>query len=238
MRGRWHGTYTAWTCNSQLATAESPTATQRPKRALRRPYSSTPLFVASRLRPRCLEPTDDRNGVLRLWPDGVVRVDICRPDPSVLVDDVASRHRQPKVGLVVKLVERVAERRVELLQIRWKREREPEGLGHAEVEVGQDIASRAGARPARTAPPAERAQRARRPALEAVARPLAELRQLREPDPRRARAIGLQRPLRVGLLPSSLRLQPARRLPRRQTPAGQRPQCGRVGRGTPPIIDG
>src|SRR2546422_8382680 len=50
------------------------------------PYSSTPLFVAGRLRPRCLEPTDDRNGVLRLWPDGVVRVDICRPDPSVLVE--------------------------------------------------------------------------------------------------------------------------------------------------------
>jgi len=23
MRGRWHGTYTAWTCHSQLATAES-----------------------------------------------------------------------------------------------------------------------------------------------------------------------------------------------------------------------
>ena len=95
--------------------------------------------MASRLRPRCLELADDRNGVLRLWPDGVVRVDICRPDPSVLVDDVASRHRQPKVGLVVQLVERVAERRVELLQIRWKREREPEGLGHAEVEVGQDV---------------------------------------------------------------------------------------------------
>src|SRR2546426_1105060 len=139
MRGRWHGTYTAWTCNSQLATAESPTATQRPKRALRRPYSSTPLFVASRLRPRCLELADDRNGVLRLWPDGVVRVDICRPDPSVLVDDVASRHRQPKVGLVVKLVERVAERRVELLQIRWKREREPKGLGDAQVQIGQDV---------------------------------------------------------------------------------------------------
>src|SRR5438445_5682099 len=45
---------------------------------------------------------------------GSGRVDICRPDPSALVDDVASRHRQPKVGLVVKLVERVAERRVEL----------------------------------------------------------------------------------------------------------------------------
>src|SRR5207244_3831179 len=78
------------------------------------------LFVAGRLRPRCLELADDRNGVLRRWPDGVVGVDICRPDPSVLVDDVTGRHRQPKVGLVVKLVERVAEHRVEFLWL-WCR---------------------------------------------------------------------------------------------------------------------
>src|SRR3989441_7658284 len=57
------------------------------------PYSSTPLFVAGRPRPPCLGATDDRNGVLPLWPGGVVRGDIFRPHPSVLVDDVAGRHR-------------------------------------------------------------------------------------------------------------------------------------------------
>ena len=59
-------------------------------------------------------------------------------------------------------------------------------------------------------------------------------RQLREPGPRGARAVRLQRPLRVRLLSPALRLQPGRRLPGRQAPAGQRPQCGRVGRGAPP----
>ena len=38
----------------------------------------------------------------------------------------------------------------------------------------------------------------------------ARYRQLREPGPRRARAVGLQRPLRVRLLPSALRLQSGR----------------------------
>src|SRR6266550_1442584 len=51
------------------------------------------------LRPRCLELADDCNGVLRLRPHGVVGVDICRPDPSIPVDDRAGRHRQPTVGL-------------------------------------------------------------------------------------------------------------------------------------------
>jgi len=45
------------------------------------------------------------------------------------------------------------------------------------------------------------------------------------------RALGLQWSLRVRLLPSALRLQPARRLPGRHAPARQRPQCGRVGGG-------
>jgi len=43
----------------------------------------------------------------RLWSDGVVGIHICRPDPSVLVDDVAGRHRQTKVRLVLKFVCRV-----------------------------------------------------------------------------------------------------------------------------------
>jgi hypothetical protein len=47
--------------------------------------------------------------------------------------------------------------------------------------------------------------------------------------PRRARAVGVQRPLRVRLLPSPLRFQPRGRLSCGQTPAGQRPQCGRMG---------
>jgi hypothetical protein len=59
-------------------------------------------------------------------------------------------------------------------------------------------------------------------------------RQLREPSPRRARAVGLQRPLRVCLLPSPLRLQPPRRLLDRHAPARQRPQCRRVGEDPPP----
>src|SRR5437879_11702652 len=60
------------------------------------PYSSTPLFLAGRLRPRCLELADDRNGVFRLWPDSVVRIHIGGPDPSALGEDVARGHRQAK----------------------------------------------------------------------------------------------------------------------------------------------
>jgi len=48
-----------------------------------------------------------------------------------------------------------------------------------------------------------------------------------------ARAVGLQRPLRVRLRPSPLRLQPRRGLPRCHAPARQRPQCRRVGGGSP-----
>jgi hypothetical protein len=54
-------------------------------------------------------------------------------------------------------------------------------------------------------------------------------RQLRESGPRGSRAVCLQRPLRVRLLPSPLRLEPGRRLRGRHASAGQRPQCGRVG---------
>src|SRR3989442_11632241 len=50
------------------------------------PYSSTPLFVAGRLPPPRPEPTDDPNGVLPLWPDGVVPGDIFPPAPSGLVE--------------------------------------------------------------------------------------------------------------------------------------------------------
>src|SRR5207237_7494845 len=57
----------------------------------------------------------------------------------MLVDDVAGWHRQAPVRLVVKLVERVAKRRVQLLQIRWERESKPERLGHAEVEIRQHV---------------------------------------------------------------------------------------------------
>jgi hypothetical protein len=42
------------------------------------------------------------------------------------------------------------------------------------------------------------------------------------------------RSLRVGLLSPTFRLQSGGRLPRSETPAGQRPQCGRVGRRAPP----
>src|SRR5207253_9814645 len=42
-------------------------------------------------------------------------------------------------GLVVKLVERVAERRVQVLQIGLEHEREPEGLGYSEVQISQDV---------------------------------------------------------------------------------------------------
>jgi Transposase DDE domain group 1 len=56
-----------------------------------------------------------------------------------------------------------------------------------------------------------------------AARPLAAsdpgYRQLREPGPRRARAVGLQRSLRVCLLPSAVHLQPGRRLSGRDAPA-------------------
>src|SRR5439155_26481846 len=83
------------------------------------------------------EPADDRDSVVRLRTDGVVGADVGGANPSVLVDDVAGRHRETKVRLVVKLVERVAKRRVQLLQIRWERERKPERLGHAEVEIRQ-----------------------------------------------------------------------------------------------------
>jgi hypothetical protein len=48
-----------------------------------------------------------------------------------------------------------------------------------------------------------------------------------------ARAGGVQWPLRVRLLPSALRLQSEGRLPGRQAPTGQRPQCARVGGGPP-----
>src|SRR5262245_50112469 len=65
-----------------------------------------------RLRSRRLELADDGDGVLRLGPDGVVRIHIGGPDPSVLVDDVAGGHRQAKGGLVMELVERGAKRRV------------------------------------------------------------------------------------------------------------------------------
>src|SRR5207245_1686065 len=73
------------------------------------------------------------------------RVDICRPAPSVLVDDVASRHRQSKVGLVVKLVEHAPEHRGQFLQIRWKREGEPESLGDPQVQIGQEVELKPGA---------------------------------------------------------------------------------------------
>jgi hypothetical protein len=54
-------------------------------------------------------------------------------------------------------------------------------------------------------------------------------RQLREPGPWDAGAVRVQRALRVRLLPPALRLQPRGRLPGGKAPAGQRPQCGRVG---------
>src|SRR5262245_31920724 len=56
-------------------------------------------------------------------------------------------------------------------------------------------------------------------------------RQLRESGPPDPRAISLQWSLRVRLLSSALRLQPARRLFGRHAPTRQRPQCGRVGGG-------
>src|SRR3989442_9795038 len=65
---------------------------------------------------------------------------------------------------------------------------------------------------------------ARRDAISASARN-PRYRQFRESGPRRARAVRLQRPLRVRLLPSAVRLQPEWRLPRRQAAARQRPQC-------------
>src|SRR2546426_2194274 len=52
------------------------------------------------LRPRCLELGDDSNGILRLRPHSVVAVDVRCPDPSLLVDNLAGRHRQSKVGLM------------------------------------------------------------------------------------------------------------------------------------------
>jgi len=54
-----------------------------------------------------------------------------------------------------------------------------------------------------------------------------------ESPARVARAVRVQWPLRVRLLSPAVRFQPGGRLPRRQTPARQRPQCGRVGRGPP-----
>src|SRR5262249_6913007 len=58
-------------------------------------------------------------------------------------------------------------------------------------------------------------------------------RQLREPGPRHAGAVRVQRPLRVRLLSPAVRLQSRGRLPCRQTPPRQRPQCRRMGRGPP-----
>src|SRR5437879_3513610 len=52
----------------------------------------------------------------------------------------------------------------------------------------------------------------------------ARYRQQREPDLRRARGHGLQRPLRVHLLPSALRLQSGRRPGAMRAASGQRPQ--------------
>ena len=57
----------------------------------------------------------------------------------MLVDDVAGGHRQAERRLVVELVERGAERHVQLLQSGQKREGEPEGIGHAEVEISQHV---------------------------------------------------------------------------------------------------
>ena len=65
------------------------------------------------------ELADNRNRVLRLWPDGVVRIHVGGTDSSVLVNDISGGHRQAKVLLVVKPVERVPERLVQLLQIAW-----------------------------------------------------------------------------------------------------------------------
>ena len=55
-------------------------------------------------------------------------------------------------------------------------------------------------------------------------------RQQREPDLRRAGGHGLQRPLRVHLLPSALRVQPGRRPGAVRAAAGQRPQRARLAR--------
>jgi len=40
------------------------------------------------------------SGILRLRPHSIVAVDVCCPDPSLLVDNLAGRHRQSKVGLM------------------------------------------------------------------------------------------------------------------------------------------
>jgi hypothetical protein len=45
------------------------------------------------------------------------------------------------------------------------------------------------------------------------------------PGPRGSRAVCLQRPLRVRLLPPAISVQPGRRLLSRHASAGQRPQC-------------
>src|SRR2546422_9164389 len=95
MRGRWHATYTAWTCHSQLATAESLTATQRPKRALRRPYSSTPLFVAGPPCPPRAGPAGDPHRGPRPSACGGVRGVICPPPPPGLVGGGGSRAPPP-----------------------------------------------------------------------------------------------------------------------------------------------
>src|SRR4029450_3445008 len=58
-------------------------------------------------------------------------------------------------------------------------------------------------------------------------------RQLGESGARRRRAVSVQRPLRVRLLPSPLRLRPGRRLLGRHAPLGERPQCQGVGGGAP-----
>src|SRR6266545_3229580 len=59
----------------------------------------------------------------------------------------------------------------------------------------------------------------------AIAQPTrdARHRQLREPRPRHAGAVRVQRALRVRLLSPALRVQPRGRLPRRETPTGQCP---------------
>src|SRR4029434_9300292 len=56
-------------------------------------------------------------------------------------------------------------------------------------------------------------------------------RQLREPGPRNARAVRVQRPLRVRLLSPALRLQPGGRLSRGEATPGERPQRRGMGRG-------
>src|SRR2546425_8342136 len=71
---------------NSLATAESLTATQRPKRALRRSVLIDAPLVAGRPRPPCLGLAGDRNGGPPLLPGGVGRGGISARVPPARAD--------------------------------------------------------------------------------------------------------------------------------------------------------